>query len=62
MKKIVKKFASFAEAERSDKEYYLSLSPEERLDILLELIAQYREGLDEDSQRFKRVYKITKLE
>ena len=42
MQKIVKRFDSYADAERADRRYYSNLSPEERLGILLELVARYQ--------------------
>ena len=59
MKKVVRKFKTHAEADKADREYYRSLTPEERLDILLDLIEQ---GSDGASEGFKRVYRITELE
>ena len=44
-KKIWYKKVSFSEAEESEREYYLSLSPEERLNILQELKGDEREIL-----------------
>ncbi len=38
MEKVVQKFNSFEEAEAADRAFYKSLSPEERMQILLELI------------------------
>jgi len=38
MEVIVRKFASFAEADNADDEYYRNLSGNEKLQILLELI------------------------
>ena len=38
MDKVVAKFASHAEARKADREYYLSLTPAERIDILLTLV------------------------
>lgn len=61
MEKVVRKFHSFEEADRADREYYRSLTPQQRLDLLLDLIARQRESLDEASQRFERVYRIIKL-
>ena len=53
---------SFAEAERADKEYYRSLSPKERLAILLELNRRWPIRDDaETSERLARVYRIAKL-
>jgi len=59
MEKVGKKYRSFAEAEQAEKEYYQSLTPEERLDILLDLIKQGTP--DEAFQRLERVYRIVKL-
>jgi hypothetical protein len=53
----VRVFRSFEEAEEADRAFYRSLTPEQRLDILLQLIAQHG-----PVQRLERVYKIVKLE
>ena len=42
-------------------EYYRSLTPEQRLDILFELIEASRKEGDAASERFERVYRIIKL-
>lgn len=54
-------FTSFAEADQADDEQYASLSPAERLNILLDLIAAHREATGEASTRFERVYRVTEL-
>lgn len=61
MEKVVRKFHSFEEADQPDREYYRSLTPQEWLDILLDLIAQTRESLDEEGQRFHREWRIIRL-
>ena len=61
MKKIVSKFDNFADAERANRKYYHSLTPQERLDILLDLVAAHRKTLGEAGQRFVRVYRIVKV-
>lgn len=61
MEKVLKVFSSFEEAERADDEYYASLSPQERVDILLDMIAAYRESLGETGQRLERVYRVVEL-
>ncbi|HEX2932777.1 MAG TPA: hypothetical protein VHV54_23810 [Candidatus Binatia bacterium] len=38
MEKVVRKFSSFDEADNADDEYYRTLSGDEKLQILLELI------------------------
>jgi hypothetical protein len=55
VEKRVKRFASFAEADRADREFYKKLSGKERLKILLELINHAPE------QRLERVSRIIKL-
>ena len=61
MERRVRRYSSFEEEEKATREYYLSLTPQERLDILLELIDQSRDANDEASQGFERVYRITQL-
>ena len=52
-------FHSFADGERADRAYYHSLTPSERVDILLELISRWQN--DETSKGFERVYRVAKL-
>lgn len=59
MEKVARVFRSFADADKADVEYYQSLAPRERLDILGELIA--RAHPHEVEQRFERVYRIINL-
>ena len=61
MQKNVSVFSSFREAEEADRQFYASLTPQQRLDILLELIAADRESFDEAPQRFERVYRVVEL-
>ena len=61
MIKSVKMFYSFADAERADDEYYASLTPEERLDVLLEMIAGHQDPENEITERFERVSRIVEL-
>jgi len=61
MEKVLKVFSSFEEADGADDEYYASLSPHERVDLLLDMIAAYRESLGEAGQRFERVYRVVEL-
>ena len=49
---------TFEEAEKAEREYYLSLTGEERLEILRQLVAR---GNRDAPKGFKRVYRITKL-
>jgi len=61
MEKVLKVFSSFEEADQADDEYHASLSPQERVDILLDMIAAYRESLGETEQRLERVYRVVEL-
>ncbi|MBI4027014.1 MAG: hypothetical protein HY360_18665 [Verrucomicrobia bacterium] len=40
MKKVGQVFHSFAESDEADRRYYQSLTPEQRMDILRDLIQQ----------------------
>lgn len=55
MERVVRTFSSHEEAANADREYYRSLTPEQRLDILLELIEQGGGGTQ---SRFERVYRV----
>ena len=58
METIVRKFASFAEADNADDEYYRTLSGNEKLQILLELIVP--EDIDAAViERSARVHPLT---
>jgi hypothetical protein len=53
--KTVRKFRSFAEAEKADRQFYQKLTGNERLQILVDLLNHGPE------QRLERVSRITKL-
>jgi hypothetical protein len=57
----VAKFRSFQEAEEATRDYYLRLSPLERLEMLFQLRALAHKEDDAASQRLARVYRITSL-
>lgn len=66
MEKVVRKFASFEEAERADREYYANLTSEQRLEIFAEILRRGRgEGDasfgDASYKRLARVYRIAQL-
>ena len=52
--------AVFAKADKADAAFYRSLTPRERVDILLEMIAQEMPD-DEAERRLARVYRIVEL-
>lgn len=61
MEKVIQKFESFEEAQASDDRYYASLTPQQRMDILLRLIEQGAPA-DETQPGLERVYRVTQLE
>jgi hypothetical protein len=61
MERTVAKFSSHREADKATLDYYRSLSPQQRLDILLEMVESSRKEGDAAAERFERVYRITKL-
>jgi uncharacterized protein YdeI (YjbR/CyaY-like superfamily) len=59
MEKTARIFRSFDEAEKADREYYHSLTPEERLALVFEIVAaQNPHGTE---QRLERVCRVIKL-
>lgn len=54
-------FESLELADKADVDWYAALSPQERLDMALELIARHHEGHDETSAGFARVCHIVEL-
>ncbi|MBI1897536.1 MAG: hypothetical protein HYZ57_15865 [Acidobacteria bacterium] len=58
---VIRKFSSFEEAEQADREYYRSLTPERRLEILLELMESARQNANAPGEGLARVYRIVKL-
>ena len=55
VEKIVRRFRSFAEAEKADQDFYRRLTGNQRLAILVELTK------DATQRRLERVYRVTKL-
>lgn len=60
MEKVVRIFRSHEEADLADDEYFRKLTPQQRLDIMLELVWRGRRH-DEAGERLERVFRITKL-
>ena len=59
MKIVVRKFASLQAADAADDEHYSQLNPEEKLQILLELIRPENPD-DATIQRFARIYPLAR--
>jgi hypothetical protein len=61
VERVGQMFGSFEDAETADDQFYADLTPEERLDILLELVDQHRSALGEAASRLERVHRIIEL-
>ncbi len=61
MERVAQIFTNFDDADRADEEYYASLQPSERVNILLDLIEQHGKTLGDTAQRFERVHRVTEL-
>ena len=61
VKHVVQMFGSFEDAEMAEDRFYADLTPEERLDILLELVERHRSALGETASRLERVHRINEL-
>lgn len=61
MERVAQIFRSFEDAEMADDQLYADLTPEERLDILLELVERHRSALGEAASRFERVHRVVAL-
>ena len=61
MERKIEIYKSFAEAKEADKKYYHSLTPAQRIEIMLRLQNMYRPYGDERAEKFVRVLSIVKL-
>lgn len=60
MKKVVRKFTDFSEAESEEIKYWQSISPEKRIEFLEKINSRYYEIKNRSKQRLQRVYSIIK--
>jgi len=61
MERVAQVFASHEEADRATRAYYRSLTPAQRLEILLEILTRARANDHDAQQGLARVYRIVKL-
>jgi hypothetical protein len=61
MERVVRVFDQPSDAEAADRAFYASLSPQQRLDMLLDMMERHRASLGEAAQRFERVCRIAAL-
>lgn len=55
-------FESLEESDRAEAAYYRLLTPEQRVDLVLELVSRYTEAQGEAAKRFARVHRVVGLE
>jgi len=53
--------ASLDAADQADEQFYADLTPQERLDLLLELIERHRSALGASAERLERVHRVVEL-
>jgi hypothetical protein len=58
MRHTVRRFDSHTDAEAAHREYYRSLTPQQHLDLLVELVYGNRDPNDLASERLERVCRI----
>lgn len=61
MERVAQVFRTVDDAECADDQFYADLTPEARLEILLELVERQRSALGETAERFERVHRIVEL-
>ena len=61
MEKVAHVFASPADAEKAEMEYYRAMTPEQRMEIFCALLAQAQPDHDQAAEGFPRVCRIVKL-
>jgi hypothetical protein len=62
LERVAERFPDFESADQATLQYYHSLTPAQRIDILLELIHRAHENDHATEQGLARVYRIVKLE
>lgn len=62
MDRVIRVFESHEDAAQADRDELAAMTPQQRLDRALDLIARYREARGETQQRFERVARIVQFE
>ena len=57
IEKIVKR-TTFAEADKADREYWMSRTPTQRVEALTAMVNAVLEGMDESSRQVQRVCRV----
>jgi WSTF/HB1/Itc1p/MBD9 motif protein len=61
MERIAQVFPSFDAADQADDQFYADLTPQERIELLLELVERYRSTLGASAERLERVHRVVEL-
>jgi len=62
MEKAARVFTSFAEADEADRLEYQRMTPQQRVEMLLQLRRWMLKDGDESAERLERVLRVTELE
>ena len=62
MERVIRVFASHEDAAQADRDALAAMTPQQRLDRALDLIARYKEARGDTAQGFARVARIVQLE
>ena len=61
MENNIRVFRSFADAEEEDRRYYASLTPQQRVDLLLQIVMRNQVTDSDATTRFERVHRVVEL-
>ena len=62
MERVIRIFASHEEAAQADRDELAAMTPQQRLDRALDLIAWHKEARGDTAQEFVRVARVIQLE
>jgi hypothetical protein len=61
MEKVVAIYDSFEAADRADREFYAKLTPDQRVQMAVDLLDLFEVSTDGAPQRLERIYRIVEL-
>jgi hypothetical protein len=62
MEKVGQKFDSLSAADDAEDLYYKNMSPNDRVNLLLQLVALHQDAFHGSTKGFERVFRVTALE
>jgi hypothetical protein len=61
MDRDIRTYQTLAMADEADRQYYASLSPQQRLEMVVDLVDRYLAAHGEAAERFERVHHVDEL-